>query len=89
MIVVRVELWSARDGSRRELARMRIANDGQSVDVRRGDYLGETFVGRSSRVLDFENVSRRGVVRGWRRQDLHVWNLVAGMLGAMGYGSRP
>lgn len=86
MIVVRVELWSARDGSRRELARMRICNDGGTADARRGDYVAETFVGRSAGALDRGAVSRRGRLDRWPRQDRHVWNLVAALLGAMGYG---
>ncbi|MEY2882399.1 MAG: hypothetical protein RL490_123 [Pseudomonadota bacterium] len=87
MIVVRVELWSAIDGSKRELARMHIANDGQAsaVNSRRGDYTGTTFVGRDERALDRGTPSKRGTVTNYPRLDLHVWNLVARMLTSMGY----
>lgn len=87
MIVVRVELWSAVDGRKTELARMHIANDGRRTmtDPRRGDYVGETFVGRDSAALDKRRVSKRGAVPGWRRHDFHIWNLVAAMLDDMGY----
>lgn len=87
MIVVRVELWSAIDGSRTELARMHIANDGKAstVNRRRGDYVGETFVGRDAAALDRQQVSKRGSVANYPRLDLHVWNLVARMLASMGY----
>ncbi|PZU62345.1 MAG: hypothetical protein DI552_00305 [Brevundimonas sp.] len=87
MIVVRVELWSAVDGSRTELARMHIANDGQAsvANPRLGDYVGETFVGRDREALNRGRVSRRGQVRGWRRHDFHIWNLVRAMLDDMGY----
>jgi hypothetical protein len=84
MIVVRVELWSAIDGSRRELARMRISNDGTGT-LRRSHYVGESLVGRSTGDLDKGRISKRGEVRDWPRNDFHVWNLVARMLDAMGY----
>lgn len=88
MIVVRVELWSARTGERTELARMRISNDGglTAQDPARGTYNGETLKGRSAAALDAGHVQRRGKVSDWRRQDQHVWNLVARMLASMGYG---
>lgn len=88
MIVVRVELWSAIDGSHREIARMRIANDGKAsaANAARGTYNGETLVGRSTSALDRGQVQRRGRVEDYPRHDLHVWNLVARMLAAMGYG---
>lgn len=35
--------------------------------------------------LDKGRVSKRGAVRGWRRHDFHIWNLVAAMLADMGY----
>ena len=87
MIVVRVELWSAIDGRRTERARRHIANDGRATvaNPHLGDYQGETFVGRDSVALDKGRVSKRGAVRGWRRHDFHVWNLVAAMLADMGY----
>lgn len=87
MIVVRVELWSAVDGSKTELARMHIANDGRATqqNPRLGDYMGETFVGRSADALNQGRVSKRGAVRGWRRHDFHIWNLVRAMLDDMGY----
>ena len=89
MIVVRVELWSARTGRRAEIARMKIANvgDGARRDDRRGDYAGETYRGRSGLSLNKAEVQRRGSVRGFARQDRHVWNLVQQMLANMGYGA--
>lgn len=86
MIVVRVELWSARTGERTELARMRISNDGAGTP-RVADYFGATHRGRSAAVLDRGVVQRSGVVEGFPRQSLHVWHLVARMLAAMGYGA--
>lgn len=91
MIVVRVELWSARTGKRTELARMKICNDGEitSLDPAKGSYLGETYVGRDTEALSRGIISRTGRVPHWPRQALHVWNLVATMLEAMGYTKRP
>jgi hypothetical protein len=92
MIVVKVELWSAIDGQKTELARMSIANDGRAsvVNRNRGDYIGETFVGRDTEALDksmrTERVSKRGEVKNHARLQEHVWNLVAKMLSSMGYG---
>ncbi len=87
MIVVRIELWSAVTGEKTELARMHIANDGEAsvVNHRRGTYVGETFVGRSTAALDKRQVSKRGRVENYPRLDLHLWNLVARMLKSMGY----
>lgn len=87
MIVVKVELWSAVNGSKVELARMHICNDGEAsaTNPRLGDYTGETFVGRDAAALAKGRVSKRGAVRSWRRHDYHVWNLVRRMLESMGY----
>ncbi len=88
MIVIRVELWSAVDGRKTELARAMIHNVGGGLKV--GDYEGETYRGRSAEALESamrqSKVVRRGKVVGHRRLDLHVWHLVAKMLSAMGYG---
>lgn len=88
MIVVRVELWSAVDGEKTELARAMIHNVGGTMKV--GDYRGETYRGRSEATLTDamrnQRVTKRGMVIGHRRLDLHVWHLVAKMLSSMGYG---
>lgn len=55
------------------------------LNHRRGDYVGETFVGRDAAALDRQQVSKRGSVANYPRLDLHVWNLVARMLASMGY----
>lgn len=94
MIVVTVHLLSAVSEDRStQLARMHISNDGRASieNPRLGDYVGETFVGRDARSLAAGRISKRGEVRGWRRHDFHVWNLVARMLESMGYdkGRRP
>lgn len=84
MIVVRVELWSARDGSRKELARMLLCNQGSTGDLR--DYSVEALRGRSTAQLDRREVQRRGQVRGHPSERVHVWNLVAKALQACRYG---
>lgn len=87
MIVVTVHLASAIDGRVQQLARMHICNDGSATaaNPRLGDYVGETFVGRDAEALAKGRVAKRGEVRGWRRNDFHVWNLVRRMLDVMGY----
>lgn len=86
MIIVRVELWSAVTGKTTELARMHIANTGAGTPAR-GNYEGTTFRGRTAAALAKLLVSREGGVENYPRQQLHVWNLVARMLSAMGYGA--
>ena len=87
MIVVRVELWSAVTGRKTELARMHICNDATGT-ARRRNYVAQTFVGRSAEALAKLRVSRKGALRDWPSQDVHVWNLVGAMLEAMGYGAK-
>jgi hypothetical protein len=91
MIVVRVELWSAIDGSQRELARMMIDNQGCSEDGKVGDYGARTYRGRSKDQLDVAmrraTVTRSGKVLGHKRLALHIWHLVAKALTGMGYGA--
>jgi hypothetical protein len=87
MIVVRVELHSARTGQKTELARMEICND-DSGSAERRDYTARTLRGRSTAQLDRRVVQRQGTLKNWPSEALHVWNLVAVLLGRMGYGVR-
>ena len=89
MIRVRVELMSAITGQTTELARMDIANDGIATGAnhRVGDYTFRTYRGRSTEALDDAKIQRSGRIVGWRRNDFHVWNLVALALLKMGYTS--
>lgn len=66
---------------------MHIANDGEYTlqNPRFGRYEGVTFRGRDRETLDNEVPQKRGTVGHWPREALHVWNLVAAMLQAMGY----
>lgn len=91
MIVIRVELWSAVNGQKSELARMVIDNIGGTNH--HGDYRCRTLRGRSEEVLDRALLSmsttgtqREGRVLGHPRLREHVWNLVAKALTSMGYG---
>lgn len=93
MIIVRVELWSAVNGQKTELARMVIDNIGGTVQ--RGDYRARTLRGRSSETLDRAllqadgaGITRKGYVNGHHRLREHVWNLVAKALSGMGYGQQ-
>lgn len=88
MIVVRVELWSAVDCSKTELARMSLDNVACSPNMQLGDYRARTYRGRSADALDRFEVQREGKVLQHRRLAEHVWNLVAKGLVSMGYGDR-
>lgn len=87
MIVIRVELWSARTGEKTELARMEICNDGTGSRARR-NYVGATLRGRSTAQLNARMPQRSARLIDWPSDTVHVWNLVAAMLGRMGYGER-
>lgn len=85
MIVVHVNLNSAVTRRVTELGRIHITNDGTgSWEI--GHYDGKSFRGRRAEALDRQIVQRRGRVTGFRRNDRHVWSLVAAMLKEMGYG---
>ena len=88
MIVVKVELWSAIDGRRTELARAMIDNIGGDHNLR--DYGCRTYRGRDEETLHKamlnDTVTRRGKVLQHPSPKVHVWNLVAKALAAMGYG---
>lgn len=88
MIVVKVELWSAVDGKRTELARMMINNTSGTGNYR--DYECRTYRGRSEKALHNamlkDTTQRRGKVLKHPALAVHVWNLVAKALKNMGYG---
>lgn len=84
MIVIRVELWSARDGSRTELARMVLDNIGGTA--KRRNYRARVFRGRSTADLNKGTVQREGQVLDHPSESVHVWHLVAKALSIMGYG---
>jgi hypothetical protein len=90
MIIIRVELWSARTGQITELARMGIDNIGGTLEKR--DYNVRTWRGRSKVSLDksmcTETVTRKGKVLGHNSEAVHIWYLVGKALKAMGYAPR-
>jgi len=87
MIIVRVELHSAISGKVRELARMKIFNEGNTTreNKEKGTYVGTSFLGRDTRALDRETKAKSAIVKNWSRSQYHVWNLVSIMLRDMGY----
>lgn len=90
MIVVRVELWSARTGDKTEIARMEIANDGTAGDggnATRRNYIARTLFGRGKDQLDKRRSHREGDLKNWPSEQVHVWNLVAAVLSRLGYGA--
>lgn len=86
MLVVKVELWSAIDGRHTELARMHIANDGQSDNANFSDYNVATLRGRDAAAFVVPVYQRKGRVLHHARLAQHVWNLVAKALTALEYG---
>lgn len=80
MIVVRVELWSARTEKITTLGVMTISNASSNESGTVCDYHGEVM-----RKPDFKKVTKTSQVLGHRRHDKVIWNLVAKMLRNMGY----
>ena len=87
MIVVRVELHSARDHSVTELARMHICND-ETGNLKLRNYEVRTLKGRSKAALDANRLQRQASVKNWPSISVHVWNLVQAALTNMGYGRK-
>lgn len=87
MIIVRVELHSARTGKITELARMKLCNVGGTEDRR--DYSVETFRGRSLKALDNEVTNRTGGVTNFPSPAIHIWHLIAEALKSLHYDRRP
>ncbi len=85
MLVITVALHSAIDGRITEIAKMKLWNTGEG-DLNTGNYKGETYRGRDEAAFWAEKVQRTGAVDNYPRLKKHVWNLVAKMLTAMGYG---
>jgi PDZ domain-containing secreted protein len=95
MIVVKVELWSAITHEKTELARMVIANAGDSKNPRKGNYEFATIRGRSAAGLELgmwswlrerKGATKTGQLMQHNRLSEHVWNLVAKALSKMDYG---
>lgn len=91
MLVIRVDLHSAITGKTSEIARMIIANDGTG-ERNRGNYWGRTAKGViegdsmiPAAVMHESRKMDHAEVKDYARNSLHVWNLVARMLGKMGY----
>lgn len=90
MLVVRIELHSARTGKVSEIGRMVIANDGvaTSKDPRRGSYTVK--IGRKGHDLNaaiWKRPQREARVEDYPRQSYTVWELVRRALNAV-YGKR-
>lgn len=86
MIIVTTHLVSANTGEVTELARMHICNVGGTHQLR--NYSVEALRGRSTEQLNKGQVQRSGRVDCHPSERVHVWNLVAKGLAAMGYGER-
>jgi len=87
MIVVKVELWSARTDERTELGTMYIANDGERsiVNPNRGDYLVRQARKGQTYEQAWTRPAREGRVLNHARLNLPVWSLVLKALQALGH----
>lgn len=85
MILIKVELHSAITHQVTELARMKICNDGLSENANFGNYIAQTFIGRSTDQLNKEREAKHTTIQHWPRERLHIWNLVCKALRQMGY----
>lgn len=86
MIVVSVQLWSARTGRKTELARMEICNDETGTKSLR-NYIARTLRGRCTTALDRRTTHRQTRITRWPSERVHVFNLVAACLKRMAYGA--
>lgn len=84
MIVVRVELHSAIDGSVKELARMDICNESETRP--RATYGAYVMRGRDRATLNRRSVLRECKIENYPSAAIHVWNLIASALVKMKYG---
>ena len=87
MIVVRIELHSARTGEVTELGKMLIANDGTSPNPKRGDYtvkLARRGVTDPDHSKTWNRPQRQARVEKYPRLSFSVWVLVARGLKALG-----
>lgn len=79
MIIVTIELLSARTGERSVLGRMLISNVGVDSGGRRGDY--EVLVANKADANGLQAImarpQRRGSVTGFPRLSYNVWRLVS------------
>ena len=73
MIVVKIELWGAVTGVRKEIGRMYITNRGTSLDPKRGNY--DVAVCRRGST-DGRKPTRKGEVLDYPRLSYNVWRLI-------------
>lgn len=73
MIIVKIELHSARTGKVTQLGEMHLSNDGKTVkeNHRRATYRVELL-----KKPDFKKTFKGTVVENWARLDKSVWQLV-------------
>lgn len=81
MLVIKIELWSARTGKQSEIGRMYIANGGDTTDPKLGDYSVAVCRRGSDAVPQPINPSgpkatRVGSVNRYPRLAYNIWRLV-------------
>lgn len=80
MIVVKVELHSAKTKKITKLAEMRIINDGTSGRAMRGNYDAHVL-----RKPDFMRITREAHIDDWPSVQRTIWHLIGAFLKNMGY----
>ena len=81
MIVIRVELWSARTGRKKPIGLGIIANQGTTAGETRGDY--EMYIARRGQwdvAKIMERPLRTASVKDWPKASYSVWRLVLKLL---------
>lgn len=71
MIVIKIELHSARTGQVTQLGLMHVSNDGKQKNPRQGNYRVELF-----RKPKFEGLVKTTFIENWPRLDKPVWMLL-------------
>lgn len=71
MIIIKIELLSARTGKTTELGRMHISNDGTSDDPKKGNYNIELM-----RKGTLNKVLKKTRIDNWAKESYSVWKLL-------------
>lgn len=89
MLVIKVELWSAKTGEKTEIGRMSIHNDGTSKSPSKGNYVARTYRGRTqealTKAMQKQHTTRTATITDHSRLKYHAWHLVGKALWNLGY----
>jgi hypothetical protein len=80
VIVVKVELWSARTGKKTELGRMYVCNDGKNRNPNRGNYDATICRKGKFELEDLSKGTRRTHLNNWPSSSKVIWRLILRLL---------